>query len=122
MHRLLFIEDDDRSGWPSAWPSRTRATWWRRPRTAVPAWPRSSATSPTSCWSTCACPTSRASTSAAASAREHVPIIIVTAQTDTYDLVAGLEAGADDYVTKPVVTKELAARMRALLRRVQCRR
>jgi DNA-binding response OmpR family regulator len=52
-------------------------------------------------------------------ARSIVPIIIVTAQTDTYDLVAGLEAGADDYVTKPVVTKELAARMRALLRRVQ---
>ena len=47
-----------------------------------------------------------------------VPIIIVTAQTDTYDLVAGLEAGADDYVTKPVVPKELAARIRALLRRV----
>lgn len=47
-----------------------------------------------------------------------VPIIIVTAQTDTYDLVAGLEAGADDYVTKPVVTKELAARIRAALRRV----
>ena len=42
-----------------------------------------------------------------------VPIIIVTAQTDTYDLVAGLEAGADDYVTKPVVPKELAARIRA---------
>lgn len=48
-----------------------------------------------------------------------VPIIIVTAQTDTYDLVAGLEAGADDYVTKPVIAKELAARIRALLRRVQ---
>jgi DNA-binding response OmpR family regulator len=48
-----------------------------------------------------------------------VPIIIVTAQTDTYDLVAGLEAGADDYVTKPIVAKELAARIRALLRRVQ---
>lgn len=48
-----------------------------------------------------------------------VPIIIVTAQTDTYDLVAGLEAGADDYVTKPVVPKELAARIRASLRRVQ---
>jgi DNA-binding response OmpR family regulator len=51
--------------------------------------------------------------------RSIVPIIIVTAQTDTYDLVAGLEAGADDYVTKPVVPKELAARIRALLRRVQ---
>src|SRR3954471_6801367 len=46
-----------------------------------------------------------------------VPIIIITAQTDTYDLVAGLEAGADDYITKPVVPKELAARIRALLRR-----
>jgi DNA-binding response OmpR family regulator len=48
-----------------------------------------------------------------------VPIIIVTAQTDTHDLVAGLEAGADDYVTKPVVPKELAARIRAALRRMQ---
>lgn len=47
-----------------------------------------------------------------------VPIIIVTAQTDTHDLVAGLEAGADDYVMKPVVPKELAARIRAALRRV----
>jgi DNA-binding response OmpR family regulator len=42
---------------------------------------------------------------------------MVTAQTDTHDLVAGLEAGADDYVTKPVVAKELAARIRAALRR-----
>ena len=46
-----------------------------------------------------------------------VPIIMVTAQTDTHDLVAGLEAGADEYVTKPVVAKELAARIRAALRR-----
>lgn len=46
-----------------------------------------------------------------------VPIIMVTAQTDTHDMVAGLEAGADDYVTKPVVVKELAARIRATLRR-----
>ena len=52
-------------------------------------------------------------------ARSLAPIIIVTAQTDTYDLVAGLEAGADDYVTKPVVPKELAARIRSALRRVQ---
>ena len=52
-------------------------------------------------------------------AKSIVPIMIVTAQTDTYDLVAGLEAGADDYVTKPVVPKELAARIRALLRRTR---
>jgi DNA-binding response OmpR family regulator len=48
-----------------------------------------------------------------------VPIIMVTAQTDTHDMVAGLEAGADDYVTKPVIVKELAARIRATLRRSQ---
>jgi DNA-binding response OmpR family regulator len=47
-----------------------------------------------------------------------VPIIMITAQTDTHDMVAGLEAGADDYVTKPVVPKELAARIRASLRRM----
>lgn len=46
-----------------------------------------------------------------------VPVIMVTARTDTHDVVAGLEAGADDYVTKPVVGKELSARLRALLRR-----
>ncbi len=48
-----------------------------------------------------------------------VPIIIVTARTDTHDVVAGLEAGADDYVTKPFEPKELAARIRALLRRAR---
>jgi DNA-binding response OmpR family regulator len=48
-----------------------------------------------------------------------VPIIVVTARTDTRDVVDGLEAGADDYVTKPFVAKELAARIRALLRRAQ---
>ena len=46
-----------------------------------------------------------------------VPIIMVTARSDTHDVVAGLEAGADDYVTKPFVIKELAARIRAHLRR-----
>jgi len=48
-----------------------------------------------------------------------VPIIMVTARTDTHDVVAGLEAGADDYVTKPFVAKELSARIRALLRRTR---
>jgi DNA-binding response OmpR family regulator len=46
-----------------------------------------------------------------------VPIVVLTARSDTHDLVAGLEAGADDYVTKPFHAKELTARIRALLRR-----
>jgi len=49
----------------------------------------------------------------------HVPVIMVTALSASEDRVRGLEAGADDYVTKPVVPKELAARIRAALRRVQ---
>jgi len=50
-------------------------------------------------------------------ARGGLPIIIVSARTDTSDVISGLEAGADDYVTKPLVASELAARIRALLRR-----
>ncbi len=46
-----------------------------------------------------------------------VPIVIVTARSDSHDVVAGLEAGADDYVRKPFVVKELEARIRALIRR-----
>lgn len=49
--------------------------------------------------------------------RSPVPILMLTAKTDTIDVVVGLESGADDYVTKPFVTKELVARIRALLRR-----
>jgi len=46
-----------------------------------------------------------------------VPIIVVSARGDTHDVVAGLEAGADDYLTKPIVMKELTARIRAVRRR-----
>lgn len=46
-----------------------------------------------------------------------LPIIFLTARADEPDKVAGLEAGADDYVTKPFSTKELVARVRAVLRR-----
>src|ERR1700685_32320 len=42
-----------------------------------------------------------------------VPVIMVTARSDTHDVVAGLEAGADDYVNKPLVAKEAGARLRA---------
>jgi DNA-binding response OmpR family regulator len=48
-----------------------------------------------------------------------VPIVMVTARADTHDVVAGLEAGADDYLTKPFAPKELSARIRALLRRTR---
>jgi len=48
-----------------------------------------------------------------------VPIVMVTARNDTHDVVAGLEAGADDYLTKPFAPKELSARIRALLRRIR---
>lgn len=46
-----------------------------------------------------------------------VPIVMLTARTDTLDVVIGLESGADDYVVKPFKPKELVARVRARLRR-----
>lgn len=48
----------------------------------------------------------------------NVPIIMLTAKSDTADVVAGLEAGADDYVTKPFKPKELLARVKTRLRAV----
>ncbi|MFI5693920.1 response regulator [Kribbella sp. NPDC051586] len=48
-----------------------------------------------------------------------IPIVIVSARSDTHDIVAGLEAGADDYVTKPFQVKEITARIRALRRRLR---
>ena len=50
--------------------------------------------------------------------RDHdLPIIVVSARADTHDVVAALEVGADDYVTKPFEAKEITARLRALRRR-----
>jgi len=46
-----------------------------------------------------------------------VPVVMLTARTDAVDVVLGLEAGADDYVTKPFEPSVLAARLRAVLRR-----
>ncbi|MFC0624095.1 response regulator [Kribbella deserti] len=48
-----------------------------------------------------------------------IPIVVVSARSDTHDIVAGLEAGADDYVTKPFQIKEITARLRALRRRLR---
>lgn len=51
-------------------------------------------------------------------AESGVPIVMLTAKSDTSDVVAGLEAGADDYVAKPFKAKELIARIRTRLRRM----
>src|SRR5687768_11699949 len=48
-----------------------------------------------------------------------IPIVMLTAKTDTIDVVVGLESGADDYVVKPFKPKELVARIRARLRRTE---
>jgi two-component system, OmpR family, response regulator MtrA len=50
-------------------------------------------------------------------AESGVPIVMLTAKTDTVDVVVGLESGADDYVVKPFKPKELIARIRARVRR-----
>src|ERR1700729_3355557 len=50
-------------------------------------------------------------------AESGVPIVMLTAKSDTVDVVVGLESGADDYVVKPFKPKELVARLRARLRR-----
>ena len=50
-------------------------------------------------------------------ARSSVPIIMLTAKDSEVDIVVGLELGADDYITKPYSTRELLARIRAVLRR-----
>ena len=49
-------------------------------------------------------------------AESGVPIVMLTAKTDTVDVVLGLESGADDYVVKPFKPKELVARLRARVR------
>src|SRR5438093_5320518 len=51
--------------------------------------------------------------------RSQVPILMLTARDEEVDRVAGLEVGADDYVTKPFSPRELAARIKAILRRAE---
>ena len=69
--------------------------------------------------STSSCPTSTASRSAAGSAPADrwAPLLMLTARDDVSDRVRGLDAGADDYLTKPFAFEELFARIRSLVRR-----
>ena len=55
----------------------------------------------------------------ASSETKNIPVIMVTAKEAEYDKVRGLEAGADDYITKPFGTMELISRVKALLRRTE---
>lgn len=48
-----------------------------------------------------------------------IPIVMLTARSDSQDIVTGLESGADDYIVKPIKNKELIARIRARLRKVE---
>ncbi len=52
-------------------------------------------------------------------AQSRVPVLMLTARGDDIDRIVGLELGADDYVPKPCTPRELAARLRAILRRVE---
>ncbi len=51
--------------------------------------------------------------------QKKLPVILLTAKTDEFDKLLGLEMGADDYITKPFSLRELVARMKAVLRRTQ---
>jgi DNA-binding response OmpR family regulator len=61
----------------------------------------------------------RSTPPSASGTRSSVPILMLTARAEESDRVLGLEVGADDYLTKPFSLKELVARVRAMLRRVQ---
>ena len=120
MARVLLAEDDAGIREPMARALAPRGSRGRGGRATGPR--RSGSRSrirPTCSSSTSGCPGSTASRCAAGSARPgaRTPILIVTAQDDEMDLVEGLDAGADDYVTKPFRLAELLARVRALLRR-----
>ncbi|MBD1372787.1 response regulator transcription factor [Hazenella sp. IB182357] len=51
--------------------------------------------------------------------KKHLPILMLTAKAEEFDKVLGLELGADDYMTKPFSPRELTARVKAILRRVE---
>ncbi len=119
MHSLLFIEDDDQIRLALRLALEDEGYEVREASDGPPGWRRSASGGRSGAARSPSAGHVRVRRLPSLRATSIVPIIIITAQTDTHDLVAGLEAGADDYITKPVVPKELAARIRALLRRVQ---
>lgn len=54
--------------------------------------------------------------------KEHIPILMLTAKSDEFNKVLGLELGADDYMTKPFSIRELTARVKAIFRRMEAMR
>src|SRR5882672_7000738 len=73
---------------------------------------------PSWCWMSC-CPACRGSKACAGSgAHSRIPVLMLTARGEAFDRILGLELGADDYLPKPFDPRELAARIRAILRRV----
>ena len=120
MPNLLVVEDDETIGaaLTASLRSHGHQVQLERERRRGAARGRP-APSSTWCCSTSACPTSTASRSAAgcAATQPGTVLVMLTARTDEMDVVVGLEAGADDYLTKPVRLAELHARLRAHLRR-----
>ena len=115
---ILVVEDDDAiaAGLVRVLDSQGYRGRAASPR-GLPALAAAARTSGSSC-STSGCPTSTASTSAGGCARPRpdLAILILTARDQELDVVAGLDAGADDYLVKPFRLAELLARVRAHLR------
>ena len=124
MKTILVVDDEpqDRGARPRLPRARRLRGRPDRRRRARPRSRRSVATDRTSSSSTSACRSSTASTSPARSgATRTLPIVMLTARDDELDKLLGLELGADDYLTKPFSPRELVARVRAVLRRVDAR-
>ena len=120
MTRILVVEDEESFSRPAVLPAaqgglrgRGRRDRARRAGGVRPQRRRPGAARPHA-----ARPARHRGVPRAAAALEHVPVIMLTAKDSEIDKVVGLEIGADDYVTKPYSTRELLARIKAVLRRL----
>ena len=108
---------------PCAAPSSSTGTTSRWPATAPRRWPRIAAAAPDAVVMDVMMPRLDGieTTRALRAAGNDLPILVLTARDSVGDRVEGLDAGADDYLTKPFALEELLARLRALLRRTHHR-